>query len=308
MTSSVTRARARKEGPLSLGWVGAGKMGAPMIRNLLAQSHSVAVTEPGVEQRASIVEAGASATDGLADHVNSDLVFATLPNDDVLESVVFGTEDQPGLAAILPAGTSFVEMSTVSPEVSSRAAKALEKKGIHYLRAPLSGSTALAEAAALTVLASGDKPAWDAALPYLEIISARQFYLGEAEEARFMKLVLNTLVGSASALLAEALALGASGGLSHANMMEVIGESAVVSPLLKYKTETIVSGDYAPAFSVDQMIKDFTLITDAARANKVPTFATGLILELYRAAANAGLKDQDFFALVKWQSDLLPKE
>jgi len=308
MTSTATRAVSQTDGALSLGWVGAGKMGAPMIRNLLAQAHSVLVTEPGEEQLASVVGAGATATKTLSEHVNSDLVFATLPNDATLATVVLGNEDQPGLADILPAGTAFVEMSTVSPDCSARIADALENKGVHYLRAPLSGSTVSAEDATLTVLASGDKPAWKAARPYLEIMSTRRFYLGAAEEARFMKLVLNTLVGSTSALLAEALALGASGGLSHADMMNVIGESAIASPLLKYKRDTIVNGDYTPAFSVNQMIKDFTLITEAAQANHVPTFATGLILELYRAAANAGLKDQDFFALVKWQLELLPKE
>jgi len=306
--SNTTSTALTKERPLSLGWIGAGKMGAPMIRNLLAQGLEVSVSEPSEAQLSAVVDAGATGVGSLADYADADIVFATLPNDAVLTHVVFGANGTPGLVDILPAGASFVEMSTVSPKCSEHVAAALAEKSILYLRAPLSGSTALAESATLTVLASGDKAAWDLSLPYFEIMSARQFYLGEAEEARFMKLVLNTLVGSASALLAEALALGSSGGLSHASMMDVIGESAVASPLLKYKTDTIVSGDYTPAFSVEQMIKDFTLITGAAQANQVPTFTTGLILELYRAAANGGLKDQDFFALVKWQSDLLPKE
>lgn len=119
-----------------------------------------------------------------------------------------------------------------------------------------------------------------------------------------MKLVINTLVGATSAILAEALALGASGGLSHSSMMEVICESAVASPLLKYKTAAVVADDFAPAFTMHQMIKDFSLISDAGRANGVPMLTTGLILELYRAAANSGLRDQDFFALVKWQSEI----
>jgi len=107
-----------------------------------------------------------------------------------------------------------------------------------------------------------------------------------------------------SALLAEALSLGESGGLTRASMMEVIGESAAASPLLAYKTQTVVADDFSPAFTVLQMIKDFTLISDAARSNGVPLLTTGLILEQYRAAANAGLKDADFFALVKWHSDM----
>jgi 3-hydroxyisobutyrate dehydrogenase len=65
-----------------------------------------------------------------------------------------------------------------------------------------------------------------------------------------------------------------------------------------------VSGDFEPAFTIGQMIKDFTLICEAGRGNGVPLFTTGLILELYRAAANAGLSERDFFALVKWHSSM----
>jgi 3-hydroxyisobutyrate dehydrogenase-like beta-hydroxyacid dehydrogenase len=82
--------------------------------------------------------------------------------------------------------------------------------------------------------------------------------------------------------------------------MEVIAESAVTSPLLRYKQEMVAHGDFSPAFSVAQMMKDFTLITEAGRAQQVPMFVTGLILQQYTAAANVGFAEQDFFALVAW--------
>ncbi len=304
MTSTVRTTASLAPKDLALGWVGAGKMGAPMIQNLLAKDLKVLVTEPSEARLSPLLTAGATGADALTDHAASKIVFSTLPNDKVLLDVVLGSEAQGALAGVLAPGAVFVEMSTVSPGCSAKVAEALSARGVHYLRAPLSGSTALAEQALLTVLASGDEPAWAAALPFLQIMSSRQFYLGPGEEARFMKLVLNTLVGASSAILSEALALGESGGLSPTAMMEVINESVVASPLLKYKEQTVVSGDYAPAFTIGQMIKDFTLISDTARAEDVPLITTGVILELYRAAANAGLKDDDFFALVKWQSDL----
>lgn len=287
-----------------IGWLGAGKMGSPMIRNLLAHGATVAVTEPRDRARASLLEAGASDARSLSDHAMSDMVFATLPNDRALLDVVTGTSSDGGLAFCLRPGACFVEMSTVSPDCSAKVADILKEKGIFYLRAPVSGSTALAEKAALTILASGDPEAWQAADPYLRMMSTRRFYLGAGEEARYMKLVVNMLVGATSAILAEALSLGESGGLSRERMMEVIGESAVASPLLKYKTDAVVSGDFDPAFTVAQMIKDFSLIQGAANANNVPQFVTGLILELYRAAANSGLKEADFFALVKWHASM----
>ena len=292
--------RAQSGGP-GIGWIGAGKMGAPMIRNLLAAGKTVAVTEPDAKIVADLERAGAVSASTLDRHSQNGIVFATLPNDKVLREVVLGTA---GLIHHMAPGAIFVEMSTVSPDCSAEIATALKDCGVFYLRAPLSGSTALAEKAALTVLASGDEQAWASVLPTIQLLSARQFYLGAGEEARYMKLVINTLVGASSAILAEAVALGESGGLSRASMMDVICESAVASPLFKYKAEAVVSADYAPAFTVAQMIKDFSLISDAGRANGVPLLTTGLILELYRAAANSGLRDQDFFALVKFQSDI----
>lgn len=287
-----------------IGWVGAGKMGGPMLQNLLVNSVPVCVSDPDSAAVGTAVAKGATVASTLADMADLNIVFSTLPNDEALIAVVAGTADIKGLAGILKAGTIFVDMSTVSPDASSQVAEILKKSNILYLRAPLSGSTVMAENATLTVLASGDAAAWQTVLPYVKMMSQRQFHLGLEDEARYMKLVINTLVGGLSALLAEALSLGESGGLTRASMMEVIGESAVASPLLKYKAAHVVADDFSPAFTVLQMIKDFTLISDAARAKGVPLLATGLILELYRAAANAGLKDSDFFALVKWHSDM----
>ncbi len=304
MQSKMAEAAHAQPGGRGIGWIGAGKMGAPMIRNLLAAGTKVAVTEPDRQVIRDLERAGAVNAGSLDQHSRNDVVFSTLPNDKVLREVVLGTQAATGLIHHMTRGSIFVEMSTVSPGCSAEIAAALRECGVAYLRAPLSGSTALAEKAALTVLASGDQAAWTTVLPMIRLLSARQFYLGAGEEARYMKLVINTLVGASSAILAEAVALGESGGLSRASMMDVICESAVASPLFKYKSDAVVSDDYAPAFTIAQMIKDFSLISDAGRANGVPLLTTGLILELYRAAANSGLRDQDFFALVKWQTDI----
>lgn len=292
-----------------VGWIGAGKMGAPMIRNLLKQGVEVRVAEPVAARRAELAAAGATEAATLADLAGCSLVFSALPNDAVLTEVVLGKGGlgQGGLAETLSPPAIFVDMSTVSPTCSARVAEALARAGIGYLRAPVSGSTALAETAAISILASGDQGAWEVALPYFEVLSAQRFYLGAGEEARFMKLVLNTLVGATAAFLGEAMALGESGGLDAATMMEVICESAAASPLLKYKKAAVSAGDYTPAFSVAQMIKDYELILGAARDKSVPAPTTSLTLELYRAAANSGRSEEDFFSLVAWTRSLAPR-
>ena len=85
--------------------------------------------------------------------------------------------------------------------------------------------------------------------------------------------------------------------------MDVIAESAVASPLVKYKKEMISNLDFTPAFSVSQMIKDFMLITDAGRSNQVPMVVANTILQQYIAASNVGYAEQDFFALFDWMRE-----
>lgn len=304
--------QSRMEGEVpggTVGWIGVGKMGAPMAGNLLKSGAGVIVSDTVAANTDLMEVRGARVADGLSSFEGCSLVFATLPNDAALVSVVLGSEQaNPGLADILAPGSILVEMSTVSPHCSSQVADALAAKGILYLRAPISGSTALAEAATVTILASGEEAAWEAALPWFRIMSSRQFYLGGADEARFMKLVLNTMVGATSSVLSEALVLGEAGGLDRRTMMKVICESAVVSPLIKYKVDAIETNDFAPAFSVAQMIKDFSLITEAGQSKGVPMFNANLVLQQYIAAANSGLEQSDFFALVQWLREMSRSE
>jgi 3-hydroxyisobutyrate dehydrogenase-like beta-hydroxyacid dehydrogenase len=286
---------------ISIGWIGVGKMGNPMATRLVEAGHAMTICDPMAENRASLVARGANvaASPGsLA--ARCQIIFSTIPNDAVLTEMIFGAEDRGGLLAQVSTGTILIEMSTVSPQISATVAAALALRGVAYLRCPISGSTALARSGKLTALASGDAAAWEAVGPLMEILAARRFYLGQGEEARYMKLVLNALVGATASILGEALVLGEKGGLTAEQMMAVISQSAVASPLLEYKREMIAQMDFTPAFSVTQMLKDFTLITDAAREKQVPMFVANLILQQYTAASNAGYSEQDFFALFDW--------
>lgn len=287
--------------PDQIGWIGVGKMGNPMATRLIESGHRLIICDPVAENRASLVARGAEVSTTAGDvAARCALIFITIPNDAVLADLIDEAEDSRGFVAQIGAGSVVVEMSTVSPQLSERVARILARRGVAYLRCPISGSTTLARAGKLTALASGDMQAWEVAAPLLDLLAVRKFYLGPGEEARYMKLVLNTLVGATSSILGEALVLGERGGLTPAQMMEVISESAVASPLIAYKKEMIAQMDFSPAFSVTQMIKDFTLITEAGRDKQVPMFVANMILQQYTAASNAGYSEQDFFSLFDW--------
>lgn len=280
---------------MALGWIGAGKMGLPMAGRLVDAGYRLTVLEPNPANRAAAVARGALAVDGMeALAAASNAIFVTIPDDAALRQVVLG---EGGLARHVRAGQTVVEMSTVSPAASAEVARALEPTGAAYLRAPVSGSTSTAEAGALTVLASGPRAAFEAMDAVLATFAHRRFHVGEACEARYLKLVLNSLVGATAALMAEALSLGRQGGLSVPDMMAVIEESAVSSPLIGYKRAMLESGDYSPAFTVAQMAKDFDLILDAAASGEVPMKLLPIVRTELQAAIDAGKANRDFFVL-----------
>jgi 3-hydroxyisobutyrate dehydrogenase-like beta-hydroxyacid dehydrogenase len=281
----------------SIGWIGVGKMGGPMSRRLIEAGYRVLVLDRDSHNRALAASAGAEiVADVGAMAAEADLVFSIIPDDAVLRDIV----SQPGgLAGSMARGGAFVDMSTVSPPASEAVADLLAGAGIDYLRAPVSGSTGNAQAGTLTVMASGPRALFDRIEPMLAAISAKRFYLGEAEQARYLKLAVNTLVGATSSILAEALALGRKGNLSLDVMLDVICQSAVASPLIGYKRDMLISGNYEPAFTVEQMIKDFDLITDAARASHAPMLLAAIVRQQYEQAWVRGDAQKDFFVLCK---------
>ena len=202
-------------------FMGVGKMGLPMARHLSAAGHSLSVNDPDPACTQLAMAQGLPIAQDLAQAIaQSDVIFSSLPNDAALCAVA------AQVAAAAPPGAIYVDTSTVSQQASAQAAQACEAAGLRCLRATVSGNNRMAEAAQLTVMASGPRAAFDEVLPLLQALGPHQFYLGPAEQARLMKLVVNLMIAQTSAMLAEALTLGRKGGLDWNDMWQVLGASA----------------------------------------------------------------------------------
>ncbi len=282
---------------INVGWLGTGNMGSPMSRCLLAHGASVAVFDPVADNMAAPVDSGARA--GTSNHdiaTDAEFVFSMIPNDEVLRAVALG---DGGVLAIMQPDAVYVDMSTVSPEVSREVADAADKAGIAFIRAPVSGSTLLAEAGNLTIMASGPDAAYQRCRPLFDAMAAKQFYVGAQEQARYMKLVLNLLAASLVAALAEALALGRKGNLDWNVMLDVIGDSVVAAPLLKYSLPPLKARDFSPAFATDLMSKDMGLICEAAARAGVPTDIADAVRRLYQATVDGGQGGDNLTAAIR---------
>ncbi|SAK85264.1 oxidoreductase [Caballeronia fortuita] len=286
-----------KHNAQQIGWIGLGKMGTPIVRNLLAAGFHVTVFDVDAARIDEAVRLGARRAEDLASVARSaPLVFSIIPDDAVLRKVALGAH---GVIENANDGAVYIDMSTVSPTASGEVRDASHRRGIGYICAPVSGSTVLADKAQLTVFTSGSQDAYGRALPVFQAMSARQYYVGEDQQARYLKLAINHLVGSTAVLLAEALTLGTKGGLDWAEMLEVIGDSVAASPLVKYKLDPLKKRDFSPAFSSRQMLKDMSLVVDAGADAGVPMTAAALVREQFKRYAESDGADLDFFSIVR---------
>ena len=282
---------------MKIGWIGAGKMGGPMSCNIMTAGGQVTVFDPVPENAAGVVAAGGTAAaSNVALAADSEIVFSMIPNDAVLRSVTLGGA---GIFAVMKPGSIYVDMSTVSPEVSAEVSAAAEAAGIAYLRAPVSGSIALAEVGKLTIMVSGPAAAYERCEPIFDAMGAQNFYLGDGDQARYLKLVINLLVGTTGAVLAEALTLGRKGGLDWNQMIDVIGVSAAASPYIQYNVAPLKARDFTPQFTTEQMVKDSRLISEAGHAAGVPLAIGDAMLATFEQTIEAGYGGENLTAAIK---------
>ena len=277
---------------MNIGWIGAGKMGLPICQRLKTAGHNVVVLARNDAAAQNLRQADLEPVNSIAALCkNADVAFSSIPDDAALLQILDGV-------ASLKEGSTYIDISTVSPNASKQVAMTLGKGKISYLRSPVSGSTIMAQTGTLTAVVSGSKSVFDHLSPLFDVFAKKSFHVGEAEEARYLKLALNSMVAATAALLGEALAFGNKGGLSNATMLDVISQSVVASPLINYKRDMIVKEDYSPAATLAMLAKDLDLFLSVGRENHTLLPVNAKIREIYEAALAKGLGEKDFFVLV----------
>jgi len=233
-------------------------------------------------------ESAGSAAD-LAGQV--DVVFTSLADDDAFEAVA------GELIAGARPGTVLADTSTVSPGVSARVSSLAEGASVDYLRAPVSGNPTVVRAGNLRFIVSGERETLERVEPLLQAIGAVTHYVGEGERARIVKLAINLMIAGIAQLMSEALVLGEASGVSRSDMLDVMEDSAVGSPFVKYKKEPLIRDDFSATFTTTLMAKDIDLVLDVAEQAGVELPVAREMKTLLRATAEAGYADDDFMAL-----------
>jgi 3-hydroxyisobutyrate dehydrogenase-like beta-hydroxyacid dehydrogenase len=277
-----------------IGFVGLGNMGGSMAARFLAAGYRVygedqdrdrarGLMHDGLEWRRTPREVAEAA----------DVVFTSVPDDSVLELVASGPE---GILAGLAAGKVWVDMSTVSPNVSREIAERVHALGATMLDAPVSGSVPQVQAGTLTIMVGGDKQAYARVEPILRALGTPT-HVGENGQGLVLKLAINISLAVQVLAFAEGLLLAERAGIDRKLAVDVMTQSPIGSPMLKARGPLILDLPDDAWFDVRLMQKDIVLALDTGRELRVPLPTAATADELLTVARALGYERRDLAAL-----------
>ena len=284
---------------MHVGFVGTGNMGEPMALNILKAGHQLTVFDRRPEASAELERRGARrAADLVALGREVRATLLSLPDERVVEAVVFGERPGAGLVDGAHPGDVVIDLSTVSPGSTRRLAARMAERGVTLIDAPVSGSVGGARAGTLAVMIGASEDAARPFAPVLSAIGSSLFYLGETGRGNVLKLLNNLTALTNQAVLCQALALGDRLGIPRQVVGEVLGKSSGASFILERKLAAIVKHDYAAGFFIDLARKDLGLALDLAREAGARLDVADVAQRLYDEASGKGLGRLDSSGLL----------
>ncbi len=281
----------------NLGFVGLGAMGGRVAQRLLHAGHTVTGYNRTKSKAQWLLDQGmrwGESPRAVAEAV--DVVFTMVTHTNALHEVVGG---QNGILAGLTKGKIYIDMSTISPAASKRLAAQVAEKGAHMLDSPVSGSVITLEQGNLSLMVGGDKAAFEQAKPILLDIGPKVNFVGSNGQALLMKIAINLNLQVQITGFYEGLLLAEKGGIPRETAIEVMLNSVIASPSLKYRVPFILNKPDEVWFNVNMMQKDMLLALEMGRELDVPLPTTAASNELLTSARAMGLAQQDFAIVYK---------
>jgi 3-hydroxyisobutyrate dehydrogenase-like beta-hydroxyacid dehydrogenase len=281
----------------TLGFVGLGAMGGRVTRRLLDAGHAVYGYNRTRAKAQPLIDAGlrwAHSPRAVAE--SADITFSMVTNTAALDAVFEGAD---GILAGLGPGKVYIDMSTVSPTRSRALAEHVAARGARMLDAPVSGSVVTLEQGKLSMMVGGDQETFQRVKPILEDIAPTVHYVGRNGQAVLMKIAVNLNLQVQLMAFCEGLLLAEKGGIARETAMQVLLDSVIASPSLKYRMPFILNEPDEVWFDVNMMQKDMNLALDLGRHFEVPLPTVAVSNEFLTAARAMGLAGHDFFIVFK---------
>lgn len=276
----------------NLGYVGLGVMGGRVAKRLLDAGHQVTGYNRTRSKAQWLIDAGMMWADSpRAVAEATDIVFTMVTNTKALQAVALGED---GIIAGLSAGKIFVDMSTVSPAAGREMAAQCAAKGVQMLDAPVSGSVVTLEQGTLSIMVGGDPATFEKVKPILLDIGPKVTRVGGNEHAVSMKIATNLSLAVQMLAFSEGVLLAEKSGIRRETAVEVLLNSVIASPMVKYRGPFVLNMPEEAWFDVNMMQKDVQLALEMGLQLDVPLPTTATVNEWLTAARGMGWEEQDF--------------
>lgn len=287
----------------SIAFIGPGIMGAPMIKNLVSSGHNVRAFGRSQTSRNRITAAGAiPASSPRAAAAAADVVITMLPDTPDVERVVVSGAD-PLIDALTPDQT-YIDMSTIRPDVTRKINAALAERGVGMLDAPVSGGEAGAIEGTLSIMVGGSARVLDPVRPVLACMGSTITHVGPAGAGQLTKAANQLVVAANIQAAAEAVVLLESAGADVAAALDAIGGGLGGSTVLDRKRAAFLRDAFDPGFRIELHHKDLRIVRDTADATEIGLPLTGTVSQVMLAAMAKGYGQLDHSALLKVVRDL----
>jgi 3-hydroxyisobutyrate dehydrogenase-like beta-hydroxyacid dehydrogenase len=275
-----------------VGFIGLGVMGSQMVNRLLSKGHTVTGYNRTRTKAQWLVDKGMQWADSpRAVASASDYTFAMVTNSAAIHAI---TEGPDGLLAGLSTGKIFIDMSTVSPTVSRALAAKVRSVGADMVDSPVSGSVITLQEGKLSVMVGGKKETFDKIKALLLDIGPKVSYVGDNGLALSMKIAINLSLAVQMLAFSEGVLLAEKSGIAREVAVDVLVNSAVASPMIKYRGPFVLQQPEEAWFDVNMMQKDMVLAMDLGRQLDVPLPTTAVSNEFLTAARGMGWTKYDF--------------
>jgi 3-hydroxyisobutyrate dehydrogenase-like beta-hydroxyacid dehydrogenase len=267
-------------------------MGGRMVKRLLDAGHTVIGYNRTRSKAQWLLDLGMQwGETSAAAARDADVVFSMVADTAALQAIAGGAD---GVLAGLRPGSVFVDMSTVSPTVSRTLAAQVAALGAQMLDAPVSGSVTTLEEGRLSLMVAGDRGAYERVVPVLRDIGPKVTYVGANGLAASMKIATNLSLAVQMLAFSEAVLLAEKSGIARETAVEVLLNSVIASPMVRYRGPFVLGLPDEAWFDVNMMQKDLLLALEMGRELDVPLPSTAVTNEMLTAARGMGLADKDF--------------
>ena len=290
---------------MKIGFIGLGHIGNPMARNLLKHGHTLKVFDvvPDLVKKFTELKCESAASPSACAQ-GVELVITMLPSSPHVRSVYTGKDS--GILSGVPPGVLLIDSSTIDPHTARDVAMDARAHGNNMVDAPVSGGTGGAEAGTLTFMVGGDVTDFEKAKTILQCMGKNIVHCGGAGNGQVAKICNNMMLAIEMIATAEGMALAAKLGMDPKVFAAIANSSSgrcwssdTYNPYPGVLENVPASRGYAGGFGSDLMLKDLTLVTEAAKAAKQPVMLGAAAQQLYQMHSTMGNGALDFSSIIK---------